>query len=712
MTNPESQPKVRPRDLIGRMIAGKMEVLEHLGGGGMGWVFSAHHHALGKKVAIKVLKRMGDPLHAKRFEVEARSASRLEHPNAVTILDFGEDGDDRLVYIAMEFVEGRDVDRLIRAEAPIEPRRAAALMIQALAGLASAHEAGVVHRDLKPANIMVTTRTNDDGEPEEFVKVCDFGLAKLLDPEAPTQALTRRGMIVGTPDYMSPEQAVGDPVDGRTDVYAAGVILYEMLTGRRPFEAKEPGDVLLMHLNDIPRAPRAWVPSIPEDLERIVLWAMEKRCDQRASSARELREALKRFILRPDMFDLEAMVDVEHLKAALVPSDKPSPESITDEFELPIPITGSWELESVADAQETLIDHPIRARATPQEIPIPSPAVIAPPAQSAPVELIAQPTWRSTEIQTPAEAFEYEGPHPFYFMDPSPRRIGPCDYETLQGLIVTLITTGRAREASISIDGHDWIGMERYLQLTGQQALLPDEIAPPEPGTQPLGQLSRVPTTPMFAAIARQRPSGRLVIRGRAGLTEIYLRDGHPVNVRSSIPSEQTPALLSSRGLVSPEHLPGLVHASVESDTRIEQVLGGAVDVHVLRHALMKERLLALMTLNSGEFSFDNHGGNPQGTPFATSLLALLPNLVFRAIPLEVLERYLAPHMQSPLHFTQEAAELLDLMQASSGQRELASQLAETSVAHAIEAAPDNRAGIMPCAYVLLQSGILGLLKP
>lgn len=704
---------MRPRDLIGRLIAGKMEILEHLGGGGMGWVFSAYHHALGKRVAIKVLKRMGDPLHAKRFEVEARSASRLEHPNAVTILDFGEDGPDRLVYIAMEFVEGRDVDRIIRAEAPIEPRRAAAIMVQALAGLASAHEAGVVHRDLKPANIMVTARTNDDGEPEEFVKVCDFGLAKLMDPESPAQGLTRRGMIVGTPDYMSPEQAVGDPVDGRTDVYAAGVILYEMLTGRRPFEAKEPGDVLLMHLNDIPRAPRAWVPSIPEDLERIVLWAMEKRSDQRASSARELREALKRFILRPDMFNLEAMVDVEHLKAALQPSSKPSPESITDEFEIPVLVPRSRDFESVADVQETLIDHPIRARATPQEIPIPSPVVIArPPSQPAQVELIAQPTWRSAETQTPPEAFEYQGPSPFYLMEPSPRRIGPCSYEILQGLIVQLIDSGQAPEASISIDGQHWIALQRYLELTGQQALLPGQIAEPEPGTQPLGQLSKVPATPMFAAIARQKPSGRLVIRSASGLTEVYLKDGQPVNVRSSVPTEQTPALLASRGLVSPEHLPALVHAALESDTRIEQVLGGAVDVQVLRHALMKERLLAIMSLNTGDFSFDHHGGNPQGTPFAYSLLALLPNLVFRAIPLEVLERYLAPHMQSPLHFTADSEELLDLMQASPGQRELAGQLAETSIAQALQDVPDNRAGIMPCAYVLLQSGILGLLQP
>lgn len=722
----ESSGLNQPQALIGRRIGGKMEIREHLGGGGMGWVFSAYHHTLKKRVAIKVLKRMGDPLHAKRFEVEAHSASRLEHPNAVTILDFGEDGADRLVYLAMEFVEGQDLDRIIRNEAPMEARRSAAIMIQALAGLSSAHEAGVIHRDLKPANIMVTHRTNDDGQVEEFVKVCDFGLAKLLDPSGPGQGLTRRGMIVGTPDYMSPEQAVGDPVDGRTDVYAAGVILYEMLTGRRPFEAKDPGDVLLMHLNEVPRAPRARIASIPAELERIVLWAMEKHSDQRAASARELREALKRFLTRPAELNIEAMVDVGHLQAALQRADEPAPESVTDQHEVPLIAISSWDLSTPqsASGRDTLIDQPAQTRATPQEIPIPrrvpiadvprtttpdpasAPTQIGPP-PSAP-EVLAAPTLHSDAAPSPPAAFNYEGPHPFYLLDPSPRRIGPCAFETLQALVQDLAARPEGIQACVSTDAQAWVSLERYLELTSQVGLLATGVAPLGASATLQGRLDRVSACAMFASVARQRPTGRLVVQAPDRRTEIFLREGQPVRVRSSHPEEQTPTLLMSRGLVSEEALPALMHATLTTGTPIEQVLAGAVDVQVLRNALMKERLLHLMTLSEGSYGFEADGDTPQGTPFAASLLALLPNLAMRALPHEALEQALKPHYGTRLYQTAAADDLLDLMQATAAQRALAGQLHDGTLGDTLKMAAEDPQGILPFAYVLLETGALG----
>lgn len=717
MSTSEPDAIARAHALIGRRVAGKMEILEYLGGGGMGWVFSAYHHTLKKRVAIKVLKRMGDPLHAKRFEVEAHSASRLQHPNAVTILDFGEDGEDRLVYLAMEFVEGLDLDRIIRNEAPMEPQRAAAIIVQALAGLSSAHEAGVIHRDLKPANIMVTHRTNDDGQIEEFVKVCDFGLAKLTDPGGPGQGLTRRGMIVGTPDYMSPEQAVGDAVDGRTDVYAAGVILYEMLTGRRPFEAKDPGEVLLMHLNDVPKSPRSRVPSIPEDLERIVLWAMEKRSEHRAASARELREALKRFLSQPARASLGSMVDADHLQAVLHRPETLAPESVTDQHEIPVIAISSWDTPPADrrdhSGHDTLIDHPAQSRATPQEIPIPTRGPVPTPDplpqdRAAPSQdILSSSTWRPEEGLNPDVVFDYQGPHAFYLLDPSPRQFGPCDYFALQNLVLQLVPHGPASEACVSVDGQQWRSLRRYLELTSQVDLLPGEIADGVAGAGPSGRLSETSPCAMFSTIARLRPSGRLLIEADGHRTEISLRDGQPVNVRASHPEEQTPALLRSRELVPAENLPALMHTALSSDTRIEHLLAGAVDVQVLRGALMKERLLGLMPLSHGTFQFDQRGGTPQGTPIASSLLALLPNLVRRTLPIEALDQALAPHYATPLARTADSEALLELMQASPVQREVAAQLGGGNMARSLAGSEENKQLILPLAYILLEIGAL-----
>ncbi|CAN0559497.1 unnamed protein product, partial [Laminaria digitata] len=265
------------------------------------------------------------------------------------------------------------------------------------------------------------------------------------------------------------------------------------------------------------------------------------------------------------------------------------------------------------------------------------------PAPSAP-EVLAAPTLHSEAEPSPPAAFNYEGPHPFYLLDPSPRRIGPCAFETLQALVQDLAGRPEGIEACVSTDGQAWVSLARYLELTSQIGLLARGIAPLGPTPNIHGQLDRISACAMFASIARQRPTGRLVVQAPDRRTEIYLREGQPVTVRSTHPEEQTPTLLLSRGLVSEEALPALMHATLTAETPIEQVLAGAVDVQVLRNALMKERLLHLMTLSEGSYGFEADGNTPQGTPFAASLLALLPNLAMRALPHEALEQALRPH--------------------------------------------------------------------
>jgi len=284
--------------LIGRTIAGKFLVESFLGGGAMGAVYRARQLALDKDVAIKVLhgEHAGDPTYAARFQREAKAASKLDHPNSMRVIDFGQEPDG-LLYIAMELLEGCDLFRLLQREWPLPPARIADLLSQALAALAVAHEMGIVHRDLKPENIMILSGLDDEGRPHETVKVCDFGIAKFTESRegrgTDGQKLTTQGIVVGTPEYMSPEQGKGEALDPRSDLYAVGVILYQMLTGRVPFEAESALGVVLRHVTEEPAPPRRVCPQADEQLEAICLKAMQKRREERYQSAREMRADLR-----------------------------------------------------------------------------------------------------------------------------------------------------------------------------------------------------------------------------------------------------------------------------------------------------------------------------------------------------------------------------------------------------------------------------------
>src|SRR5579863_6871936 len=224
--------RVPNEQLVGRTIAGKFLVESSIGSGAMGAVFRARQVALEKTVAIKVLhgEHADDPTFAARFHREAKAASRLNHPNSMQVLDFGAEPDG-LLYIAMEYLDGRSLHRLLRDEWPLSPRRVADILMQTLGALGVAHEMGVVHRDLKPENIMVLNGTDDDGRPRDVVKVCDFGIAKITDSRAfqsgerrSIAAVTTAGFLVGTPEYMSPEQGRGEKLGPESDLYSAGVI--------------------------------------------------------------------------------------------------------------------------------------------------------------------------------------------------------------------------------------------------------------------------------------------------------------------------------------------------------------------------------------------------------------------------------------------------------------------------------------------------------
>ncbi len=289
--------------LVGRTLAGKYTLEEVLGEGAMGVVYKARQLSLEKTIAVKVmhLDLVSDETFAARFHREAKAASRLDHPNSIRILDFGQEADG-LLYIAMEFLDGQDLLHVIEHESPISPRRIVEILAQVLSALAVAHEMGIIHRDLKPENIMILRRRIDEG-PGEAVKVCDFGIAKVADSAdsipslSPAWAkkkgrLTTAGLVVGTPEYMSPEQGRGDPLDARSDLYAVGVVLYYLLAGRIPFDAPTPLGIVVKHQHEDPIPPSSIRPEADLQLEEVCLRAMQKRPDERYAGAREMRSAL------------------------------------------------------------------------------------------------------------------------------------------------------------------------------------------------------------------------------------------------------------------------------------------------------------------------------------------------------------------------------------------------------------------------------------
>ena len=289
-------------DLVGRTIAGKFVVEDIIGSGAMGAVYRARQVALDKVVAIKVLhgEHADDATFAARFQREAKAASRLNHPNSMQVIDFGEEPDG-LLYIAMEYLDGRSLHRVLREDRPLPAARTADVLMQTLAALAVAHDMGVVHRDLKPENIMVLQGTDDDGRPRDIIKVCDFGIAKITDSRAyksgsdreSNAPVTTAGFLVGTPEYMSPEQGRGEKLDARSDLYSVGVVLYEILAGQPPFEAENAIGVVLRHITEAPVAPSQVAPGVDPRLEGVCMRAMRKPREERYQSAREMRSDLR-----------------------------------------------------------------------------------------------------------------------------------------------------------------------------------------------------------------------------------------------------------------------------------------------------------------------------------------------------------------------------------------------------------------------------------
>ncbi len=276
-------------DLVGSILAERYHVLKLLGEGGMGQVYLAEHVKMGRRSAVKVMHpsmvQNADAIG--RFNREAANASRINHPNVAGIYDFGETSDG-LVYLAMEFIEGQTLTDLLKEEGALPPVRAAEITRQTAEALNVAHDMGIVHRDLKPDNIMITK----DHDGEDRVKVVDFGIAKAIDSEG--QNMTRTGMVVGTPEYMSPEQLSGDTIDGRSDIYSLGLVAFNMLTGKLPFPSDTAQSAMIMRLTERPRPLAEMKADVRwrEEMQVVMDKVLERDTTKRYQKAREFGRAL------------------------------------------------------------------------------------------------------------------------------------------------------------------------------------------------------------------------------------------------------------------------------------------------------------------------------------------------------------------------------------------------------------------------------------
>jgi len=277
--------------LVGKLLAGNFAVKRKLAVGGMGSIYEAEQVSLQKAVCIKVLHKhlLRDNTIIKRFHREARAASKLKHPNCINVIDFGQ-AENGVLYLAMDFVQGKDLAEVLEAEHPLGAERVVHIMSQVAGALDEAHAQGIIHRDLKPENIMVEQRRSQP----DFVTVLDFGIAKIKEPgkEDRETFQTMAGVVCGTPEYMSPEQIRGEELDARSDLYSFGVIMWQLFTNRLPFSGSTPIATVTKHLTETAPPPSRFNTEIPGPLEALTQRLMSKNRNERPASALEIKQKL------------------------------------------------------------------------------------------------------------------------------------------------------------------------------------------------------------------------------------------------------------------------------------------------------------------------------------------------------------------------------------------------------------------------------------
>ena len=728
---------------VGRILADRLRLDVRLASGAMGEVWRARHIGLDKDVAVKLLRsdRRPDPTISERFIREARTASRLNHPNSVAVLDFGLAAEGQL-YLAMELLDGETLAATLRERARLPLPEACFLLGQVLAALAAAHEKGVLHRDIKPSNIMLVPTQDDDGHPSVQVKVCDFGLAKFSDARETLSGSGGDRRIIGTPLYMSPEQAVSEPLDERSDLYACGVVLFEMLVGEPPFQADRAVSVLMQHCAaPVPRVSER-VEGLDPAVDALVERALEKEREHRFQSARAFRAAVLGLTEARSPSPQSAPAPTVRETSYFLGPGSTAGRARTRRAETPTrPRPPSVEAATLlrADMDTALpIEGPVESRAggRPWDVTrsdeIPSIDVVVDPPEGVADQTLEGaglvPPMRVPSSIEPGPAsvdarFLWEryalSPHRrpptrgFWLLDGQKNRVGPLTYDELCVALRLEAHDGVLGESRVAADPQGRMLRPASALLTTLRSTAVGRLRAPESTNPdaPSGWVDPITIPALLVRMSIEEVTGRLILASTKAAQpyffEVHAVAGRPTIIETNDLSLQLPAILISRGALREEDLPLLVHDAWTHDTTLEtsarRLTGLEIEEH--RDGVMLRRLRRLLMMLDGTWTLDTQFVPIERRPFSQSLLSTLPRMIGDGLSSEFIESALLPHLGRALGARHGISETVERLGFTSRERTIAEELLSAPrITDALPAQGELRKAYATVAYILVAS--------
>jgi eukaryotic-like serine/threonine-protein kinase len=675
---------------------GRYELIERIGMGGMAEVFRARlpgPNGFAKTVVVKrILPRLlDDKLVLQMFIEEAKIAAAADHDNIAKVFELGRNDDGRY-FMVMEYLAGIDMELLLRGAAQRSLRVpiwfAMQVMSEVLEALSFVHSLvddegrprNVIHRDVTPSNIFVTYLGR--------VKLSDFGIADFAGKTPTTQA----GQLKGKISYMSPEQLNARMIDQRSDLFTAGVVLWEVLTQQRLFGKLNEVQAMMAICDGARRAPSELEPAIPPELDRITLKALAADRDERYSTAAEFQS---------DLLDCLHAIrgpvrqsDMQHVVQVLLGREEPDRETLhmaSTSSVAPDP-NASFLLKLDEEERDQLKEQRRRSLAERAS------------ADESMLDETFQKLEASEDATIPMRAIDLR--REFWVKSPGAAAVGPMPYEAAREKLVEAANDDAP--IAISADGKHWMELQQFSELSGQDFAI-DASATATTMTL-AGSLEQRSMAALFGLIARDRPDGTLSVANleTEQWYEIHVAAGKPVGVSTNVPSMQMPALLVAKKVMHPTDIVRWLHAIVRSGKPGAEAALAEGLTGLEREVFLRERMTALFKWEKAEYTFQRTQAPRAGAPFAASLLAMLPGLIEAAVPEAELRRRLAERIEKRLEPSWRFADAVEEMALPAAERSIVDGLQRgESIAKVIEAQPSNAKRVLGVAYVMLEADLL-----